>query len=98
MSIVAVLKLLIIRCTAEKRGMFHTHSLVVDSGIEFVHEVCPSHEFSELGGHQQLNLIEEALNEGCLKGLIVKVVMLDGNAQKLSIVFLKMAILLFAGL
>ena len=78
--------------------MFHTHSLVTDSDIEFVYEICFNHEFGEFGDHQQLNLIEEALNEDCFEGFIVKVVMLDGNAQELSIVFLKMVILLLAGL
>ena len=95
---VAVLGLLITRCTAERRGMFHTHSLVADPGVEFVHGVCLSHEFGELGGHQQPDLIEEALNEDCFEGLIVKVVMLGDNAQEFSIVFLKTAILLLAGL
>ena len=78
--------------------MFHTHSSVMDSDVEFVHEICPSHEFGEFEGHQQPDLIEEVLNEGCFEGFIVKVVMLDGNAQKLSIVFLKMVILLLADL
>ena len=78
--------------------MFHTHSSVVDPGIEFVYEVCPSHEFGELGGHQQPDLIGEALNKGCFEGLIIKVVMLDDNAQELSIIFLKIVILLLAGL
>ena len=78
--------------------MFHTHSLIMNSGIEFVHEICPSHEFGELEGHQQLNLIEETLNEDCLKGLIIKVVMLGDNVQEFSIVFLKTVILLLAGL
>ena len=78
--------------------MFHTHSLIADPDIEFVYEVCPSHEFGELEGHQQPDLIEEALNEDYFEGFIVKVVMLDGNAQEFSIIFLKMVILLFAGL
>ena len=98
MSVVAASGLLIARHTAERRGMFHTHSSVADPGVEFVHGVCRSYEFGELGGHQQPDLIGEALDEGCLEGFIVKVVMLDGNAQELSIVFLKTAILLLAGL
>ena len=96
--VIAVLRLLIVRCTAEKRGIFHTHSLITDLSIEFVHKVCLSYEFNELKGHQWLNLIEEALNEGYLEGFIVKVVMFDDNAQEFSIVFLKTAILLLADL
>ena len=95
---IAVLKLLITRCTAEKRCMFHTHSLIADSDVEFVYEIYLSYEFSELEGHQWLDLIEEALNEGCFEGFIVKVVMLGDNAQELSIVFLKIVIFLLAGL
>ena len=98
MSVVAALGLLIIRHTAEKKGIFHTYSLVADSGVEFVHKVCLNHKFDEFKDHQQLNLIEEALNENCFKSLIIKVVMLDGNAQEFSIVFLKTAILLLASL
>ena len=96
--VIAALGLLITRHTAERRGMFHTHSSVMNLGIEFVHEVCFSHEFGELEGHQQLNLIGEALNESYLEDFIIKVVMLGGNVQELSIVFLKTAILLLAGL
>ena len=98
MSVVAVLGLLITRCTAERKGMFHIYSSVVDSGVEFVHEVCLSHKFGELEGHQWPDLIGEALNEDCFEGLIIKVVMLDDNVQEFSIVFLKMMILLLAGL
>ena len=78
--------------------MFHIYSLVMDSDVEFVHKVCLSHEFNELEGHQQSDLIEEVLNEDCFESFIIKVVMLDGNTQELSIVFLKTAILLLAGL
>ena len=80
MSVIAVLGLLIVRCTAEKRGIFHIYSSVTDSGVEFIYEVCFSHEFSELKSHQQLNLIEEILNKGCFECFIIKVVMLDDNA------------------
>ena len=78
--------------------MFHTHSLVLNSGVEFVYRVCLSHEFDELEGHQWSDLIEEALNENNLEGLIIEVIMLDDNAQELSIVFLKTVIFLFASL
>ena len=71
MNVVAVLRLLIIRCTAERRDIFHTHSSVANSNVEFVHEVCPNHEFGELEGHQWLDLIREVLNEDCLEGFIV---------------------------
>ena len=84
MSVVAVSGLLIIRCTAEKRGIFYIYSSVVNSGVESVHKVCLSYEFGELKNYQQLDFIEEALNESCFKGFIVEVVMLDNNAQKLS--------------
>ena len=86
------------KCTAERKGMFHTHNSVVDSDIEFVYKIYLSHEFDELRSYQQLNLIEEVLNEDCFESLIVKVVMLDDNAQKLNIVFLKMVIFLLADL
>ena len=96
--VIAVLGLLIIRCTAEKRGIFHIHSLVVNLDIKFIHKVNLSHEFNKFGSHQQLNFIEAVLNENCFKSFIVKVVMLDNNAQKFSTVFLKMVIFLLAGL
>ena len=98
MKVIAVLGLLIIRCTAERRGIFHTHNSITDSDIEFVHKVYLNHEFNEFKSHQQLNLIKETLNENCFKSLIVKVVMLDDNTQELSIVFLKTVILLLADL
>ena len=78
--------------------MFHTHSLITDSDIKFVHEIYFSHEFDELKGHQQPDLIKEILNKNCFESLIIKVVMLNGNAQELSIIFLKTVILLFADL
>ena len=78
--------------------MFHTHSLITDSDIKFVYEVYFSHEFGELKDHQQLNLIEKILNEGCFKSFIIKVVIFDNNAQKLNVTFLKMMILLLADL
>ena len=78
--------------------MFHTHSLITNSDIKFVYKVYLNHEFSELKNHQQLNLIEKTLNENCFKSFIVKVVILDNNAQEFSIVFLKTAILLFTDL
>ena len=52
MSVVAVLRLLVIRCTAEKKDIFHTHSLIVNLNVKFVYEICFSHEFDELKGHQ----------------------------------------------
>ena len=70
----------------------------MNSDIEFVHEICLSHEFGELKDHQQLNFIKKILNEDCFKSLIIKVVMLDDNTQKLNIVFLKTAILLLTDL
>ena len=97
-KIIAALGLLIIRHTAERRGIFHIHSSVTDSSVEFVHKICLSHEFNELKGHQQPDLIEEILNEDCFKSLIIKVVMFNSNSQKLNIIFLKTAILLLAGL
>ena len=97
-NVVTTSELLIIKCTAEKRGMFYAHSSVMDSDVEFVYQICLNHEFGELESHQWPDLIEEALNEGCFKGFIIKVVMLDGNAQELSIVFLKTVIFLLASL
>ena len=97
-KVIAVLRLLITRCTAERKGMFHTYSLIANLDVEFVYKICLSHEFNELKDHQQLNLIEEVLNEGCFEGFIVKIVMLGDNAQELSIVFLKTVIFLFADL
>ena len=97
-SVVAASQLLIVRGTVKRRGMFHIHSLVPDSGVEFVHGVCLNHEFGEFKGHQWSDLIEEALNEDDLEGFIIKVIMLGGNAQELSIVFLKTVIFLLAGL
>ena len=78
--------------------MFHIYNSVTDLDVEFIHEVNLNHKFDKLESHQQSNLIGKALNEDCFEGFIVKVVMLDGNAQELSIVFLKTAILLFANL
>ena len=51
MSVVAVLELLIVRCTAERRDMFHTYNLITDSDIEFVHKICFNYELNELKGH-----------------------------------------------
>ena len=90
--------MLIIKCTAEKRDIFHIHSSVVDSDIEFVYKIYLSHEFDEFKNHQQLDFIEEILNGNHFESFIIKVVMLDGNAQKLSIIFLKTAIFLLADL
>ena len=90
--------MLIIRDTAERRNIFHTHSSVLNSGVKFIHRICLNHEFNELEDHQWLNLIEEALNKGDFKGLVIKVIMLGDNAQELSIVFLKTAIFLLADL
>ena len=98
MNVVAVSKLLIVRHITEKRGMFHIHSLIVNSDVEFIHEICLNYKFGELESHQWPDFIEEALNENCFEGFIIKVVMLDNNAQKFSIVFLKMMILLLADL
>ena len=97
-KVIAALGLLITRHTAERKGIFHIHSLITNSDIEFIYEVCLSHEFSEFKGHQQSDLIKEILNEDYFEGLIIKVVMLNDNPQKLSIVFLKIAILLLADL
>ena len=97
-KVIATSELLIIRHTAEKRDMFHIHNLIADSDVEFIHEICLSYEFNELKGHQQSNLIKKALNENYFKSLIVKVVMFNNNAQEFSIIFLKMMILLLAGL
>ena len=98
MKIVAVLKLLIIRYTAERKDIFHIHNLITDSNIKFVHEINLSHEFDEFKGHQQPDLIKKILNENCFESFIIKVVMLDNNVQKFSIIFLKMMIFLLAGL
>ena len=90
--------MLIIRCIAEKKDIFHTHSLITDSNVKFVYEIYLSYKLNEFRGHQQSNLIEETLNESCFEDFIIKVVMLNDNAQKLSIIFLKIMILLFTGL
>ena len=97
-KIIAALRLLIIRHTIKKKDIFHIHSSVVNSNIEFVYKVYLNHEFNKLKGHQQSNLIEEVLNKDYFKGFIVKVVIFDSNIQKLSIVFLKMIIFLFTDL
>ena len=96
--VIAASGLLIIRHTAEKRSMFHIYNSITDSGIEFVHKISFSYKFNKFEDHQQLNLIEKALNKDCFEGLIVKVVMLDDNVQEFSIIFLKTAIFLLAGL
>ena len=57
--------------------MFHIHSLVMDSDVEFVYEVCFNHEFSKLKGHQQPDLIKKILNKSCFESFIIKIVMLD---------------------
>ena len=97
-SVIAVLQLLITKCTAERKSMFYTHLSILNSDVEFVHKVCFNHKFNELEGHQWLNLVKEALNEDDLEGLVVKIIMFDDNAQELSIVFLKIVIFLLAGL
>ena len=97
-KIVAALRLLIAKYAAEKKNMFHTHCSVMNSGIEFIHEVYLNHVFNEFENYQQLNLIEEILNKDCFKGFIIKIVMLNGNVQEFSIIFLKMVIFLLAGL
>ena len=98
MKVVITLKLLIIRCTAERRDMFYIYCSVINLDIKFVHEVCLSHEFDKFEGHQQPDFIKKVLNKDCFEGFIIKIVMLDDDAQELSIVFLKMVILLLAGL
>ena len=78
-SVVAALRLLIARCTAEKRDIFHTHSSVINSDVEFVYEIYLNYEFDEFRDHQQSDLIEKALNENCFESFIIKVVMFDDN-------------------
>ena len=90
--------MLIAKCAAEKRSIFYTYCSVVNLGVKFVYKIYFNHEFSELENHQQLNLIEKILNKGCFENFIIKIVILDDNAQKLSIIFLKTAILLFTNL
>ena len=97
-SIVAASELLIVRCTAEKKDIFYIYSLIINSGVKFVHEVYFNYEFDKLKDYQQSDLIEKILNKDCFKDFIVKVVMLDSNAQKLNVIFLKMMIFLLAGL
>ena len=97
-NIVAASELLIVRCTAERRDIFHIHSLIIDSDVEFVHKIYLSHEFNEFKSHQQSDFIEEVLNENYFKNFIIKVVIFDNNAQKLSVIFLKTVILLFINL
>ena len=50
-KIIVVSELLIIRCTAEKKSIFHIHSLIMNSGVEFIHEVYFNHEFSKFKSH-----------------------------------------------
>ena len=50
-SVVAVLELLIIKCTAEKKNMFHIHCSVTDSDVEFIHKICLNYEFNKFKGH-----------------------------------------------
>ena len=97
-KVITVSRLLIVRHTAEKKGMFYIHSSIVNSDVKFVHKVCFSHEFNKFKNHQQSDFIKKILNEDCFENFIVKVVMLDNNAQKLSIVFLKTVIFLLADL
>ena len=78
--------------------MFYFHSSVINSDIEFIYKVYLSYKFDKFENHQQPDFIKEALNKNCFESLIIKVVMLDDNAQELSIVFLKTAILLLADL
>ena len=96
--IIVVLRLLIIRHTAEKRDIFYIHSSVTNSNVKFVYEIYFSYEFDEFKNHQQSDLIEEVLNKDCFEDFIVKVVMLDDNVQKLSIIFLKTVIFLLTDL
>ena len=98
MRVIAILELLIIRHTAEKRSIFHIYSLVINSDIEFVHEIYLNYKFNEFKNYQQLNLIEKILNEDYFENFIIKVVMFNNNVQKLSIIFLKTVILLLADL
>ena len=78
--------------------MFHIHSSIMNLNVKFIHKIYFSHKFNEFKSYQQLNLIKEILNENCFKNFIVKVVMLDDNAQEFNIIFLKIMILLFTGL
>ena len=51
MSVITVLRLLIIKCTAEKKNMFHIYNLITDSDVEFIYKICFSYEFGEFKGH-----------------------------------------------
>ena len=50
-NIVAVSKLLIIRCTAERKDMFHIHNLIADSNVKFVYKVYFNYKFNEFKNH-----------------------------------------------
>ena len=79
MKIITVLRLLIIRCTVERKNMFHIYSLIADSGIKFTHKICFNYEFNEFENHQQPNFIKKVLNKDCFKSFIIKVVIFDNN-------------------
>ena len=49
--IVIALKLLIARCTVEKKDMFHIYNLIVNSDIKFVYKICFSYKFNEFKNH-----------------------------------------------
>ena len=87
--VAVILKLLIIKYTAEKRDMFYIYSLIVNLNVKFIYEICLNYEFDEFKDYQWLNLIKKALNKDYFENFIVEVVMLNDNVQKFSIVFLK---------
>ena len=47
-KIIIILRLLIIRCTVEKKNMFHIHSSVTDSDIKFIYEIYFNYKFNKL--------------------------------------------------
>ena len=51
MKIIIISELLIARCTAEKKNIFHIYNSVMNSDVEFVYEVYFNYKFNELENH-----------------------------------------------
>ena len=78
--IIAISGLLIIRCTTERKDIFHIHSSIINLDIEFVYKVYLNYKFNEFKNHLQSNVIEKILNKNCFESFIIKVVIFNDNA------------------
>ena len=50
-NVIAVLKLLIVRYTAEKKDIFYIYSLIVNLNVKFVHKIYFNYKFDEFKNH-----------------------------------------------